>query len=261
MEKDVKWERFFTQNHRYADIINGIGCKGFSIVQESDLQDDDTKSGAKNRDGLRKVAFGTNFAIIGIESQEEMDYRMPLRIMAYDLRRYEKQAARIYRHVRENRNGLTNGEYLYGFKKESKLHPEVTFFLYCGEEPWDGATSLHEILNFENIPKEIREMVSDYRIHVVDVRRLEDTSVFKTDVKQVFDFLRTCEDKEKLVNLLETDASFHELENDTVDLLTQYANSKNLKELLETKKYMEGERTDMCKGLRDVIQIYHIPIG
>lgn len=28
MEKDSKWKRYFSDNRRYADIINGIGCDG-----------------------------------------------------------------------------------------------------------------------------------------------------------------------------------------------------------------------------------------
>ena len=30
MGKDVKWSEFFEDNRRYADIINGVICKGSS---------------------------------------------------------------------------------------------------------------------------------------------------------------------------------------------------------------------------------------
>lgn len=69
MKKDIRWEDFFSNNNRYADIINGIGCQGYPVVQEKDLREAANKSGAKSRDALRKVAFGADFALIGIESQ------------------------------------------------------------------------------------------------------------------------------------------------------------------------------------------------
>lgn len=51
---------------------------------------------------VRKVAFGINFAIIGIEQQEEIDYRIPLRQMSYEAGEYENQAATIRKKVRNN---------------------------------------------------------------------------------------------------------------------------------------------------------------
>ena len=37
MKKDVGWKSFFEDNHRYADVINGIGCNGKQFVKDSDL--------------------------------------------------------------------------------------------------------------------------------------------------------------------------------------------------------------------------------
>ena len=66
MGKDVEWKSFFQDNHRYADIINGIGCGGVQLVKDTDLTEVDPTVKKKSRDILRKVAFGMNFAIIGI---------------------------------------------------------------------------------------------------------------------------------------------------------------------------------------------------
>ena len=82
---------------------------------------------------LRKAALGMNFVIVGIENQDEMDYELPLRNMYYDVTNYQKQMAKIRKVVRENAKGLGAGEYMYGFKKDSKLNPQVTFVLYYGE--------------------------------------------------------------------------------------------------------------------------------
>ena len=39
-------------------------------------------------------------------------------------------------------------------------------------------------------------------------KKLEDTNAFRTDLKQVFDFIRCSEDKEKLDELIKADAAY-----------------------------------------------------
>ena len=85
MEKDFFSNNFFSDNERFADIINGIGCGGKTFVQEKNLQELDTRvrlgrfrgferkqKRRRNlyRDLVRKTPFKVNFAIIDIENQE-----------------------------------------------------------------------------------------------------------------------------------------------------------------------------------------------
>ena len=264
MKKDVGWKGFLSDDARYADVINGIGCNGEQVVTKEDLQEMDTQTGffrkilysrkgsIKIRDCLRKVAFGTNFAIIGIENQDSMDYSIPLRNMSYDVDAYEKQANKIRKEVRRFHRGLSPGEYLHGFRKEDKLFPAVTFILYSGLKPWDGPKSLYDMLDFTDIPEELKQLVSDYKINVVEIRKLEDTSVFKTDVRQVFDFIRCANDKRALRKLVEADDYYKNMEEDAFDVAVQYTNAA---ELIETKEYYEKEGSvDMCKALTELIE-------
>lgn len=251
MGKDEGWYSYFQDNHRYADVINGIGCEGEQFVKADDLEEADTTEKKKSRDLLRKVAFGVNYAIIGIENQEKMDYELPLRNMQYDASRYQKQATAIGKEVRANKKGLLPGEYMYGFKKDSKLNPIVTFALYTGEEKWDGATSLHDILDFTNMPESLKNMVSDYKINVIDIRQMENTDVFQTDVKQVFDFIRCSENKEKLFRLVESDEYYQHMEKDAFDVVTKYTNSKDLVNMEEYE--LEGGKRNVCKAIRDLM--------
>ena len=214
MGKDVEWKSFFQDNHRYADIINGIGCGGVQLVKDMDLTEVDSTVKKKSRDILRKVALGVNFAIIGIENQEEMDYEYPLRNMQYDVDQYQRQAAELRKEVRANPTGLEPGEYMYGFKKDSKLNPLITFVLYAGEKAWDGPTCLHDMIDFTDVPDELKAMVSDYKVNIIDIRQFENTDVFKTDVKQVFDFIRYSEDMDKLLDLVESDAYYKKMDED-----------------------------------------------
>ena len=251
MRKAEEWNIFFEDNHRYADLINGIGCDGVQFVKDTDLTEVDPMEGKKSRDMLRKVAFGVNFAIIGVEHQENNDYEIPLRTLSYDVSRYQKQASLIKKIVRAKPKGLESGEYMYGFEKNSKLNPIVTFVLYAGEQDWDGPYSLHDMIDFTDIPDKLREMVSDYKINLINIGQLENTDVFKTDVKQVFDFIRCSNDKNKLLELVENNAYYKEMEDDALDVVAQYTRSK---ELIRAKEYKtEGGKNDVCKAIRDLM--------
>ena len=251
MGKDVEWKSFFQDNHRYADIINGIGCGGVQLVKDTDLTEVDPGAKKKSRDLLRKAALGVNFAIVGIESQEQVDYELPLRNLHYDAAQYQKQATVIRKEVQAKADGLEPGEYMYGFKKDSKLNPLVTFILYAGKEAWDGPHHLHDMLDFTDIPDSLKEMVADYKINVIDIRQFENTNVFQTDVKQVFDFIRCSDDKEKLLDLVENDRYYKEMDEAAFDVVTKYTNSK---ELVRIKDYtVEGGKNDVCKAIQDLM--------
>ena len=224
MGKDGGWKTYFNDNRRYADLINGIGCHGKQLVKETDLQEEDVTAKEKSRDILRKVAFGTSFVIVGIENQEEKDYSLPLRNMFYDVSNYEKQASKIRKEVRHESN-LEAGEYMYGFKKDSKLHPLATFILYAGKEPWGKPNSLQDMLDFSDVPEELRDIVSDYKLNVIDIRKFENTNLFQTDIKQVFDFIRCSDDKNKLLELVENDVYYSEMDEDAFEVVTKYTNS------------------------------------
>lgn len=271
MEKDMMWKRFFPDNERYADLINGMGCRGKQIVHRDDLEELDTQTGIwRNlrlvrerksvrfshrtgiRDMLRKVAFGINFAVIGVENQEEIDYRMPRRIMSYDSGEYERQAARIRKEVRRNHFGLKSGEYLYGFRKDSRLYPEITFVLYSGSEDWDGPGSLWDIINFEDIPLDLRRMVNNYSIHLIEIRKLKNTDVFQTDIRQVFDFIRYSHDAEKLEALVKNDSYYREMEEDAFDVVVTYMKAE---ELIQVKDYRRKDgKVDICEALTTLIK-------
>ena len=123
MEKDIVWKVFFENEERFADLINGCGLNGKQMVKPEDLKPADTKnlqyygtdtkgeigkilnvcktgkpkkrngkrtkSRTVYRDIVRKVAFGVNFAIIGFDNQDTINYALPLAIMRYDAGEYE----------------------------------------------------------------------------------------------------------------------------------------------------------------------------
>ena len=52
-------------------------------------------------------------------------------------------------------------------KKTDRFTPVITMVVYYGEKPWDGAVSLHGMLN---IPEEMKAFVNDYKILLVEAR-------------------------------------------------------------------------------------------
>lgn len=271
MSQDVTWKSFFSDDERYADIINGIGCNGKQIVSKNDLMEVDTqtylngdafimkqigktahKRKIRIRDMLRKVAFGVNFVIIGIENQEKTDYSMPLRNLIYDVGEYEKQAISIRREVRQKTGAINSGEYLYGFRKDSRLKPVITFIIYSGMDEWDGAKTLHDMLDFKDIPDELKKITPNYQINLIEIRKLKDTSIFKTDVRQVFDFIRCSGDKNKLKELVEKDKYYKCMETDAFDVAVNYTNATQL--IGKKEYYREDGRINMCKAITELIE-------
>ena len=258
LKKDNGWDKFFEDNERYSDIINGIGCQGQQIVKASDLSELDIKVSGKYRDMLRKAAFGVGFAIIGIENQETIDYGLPIRILEYDIGHYRRQKNRIAKRNKykiKNKcidtSNLEKGEFLYKFFKSDKVYPVVTFILYAGEEPWKGPTSLHDVISFQDVPDAIQCLVENYKIHVVDIRRLKDTSIFKTDVKQVFDFLKCTEDEQAMLDLMEKDMYYKNMDIDAYEVVKNYA---NISKAIHVENYQTEGGVNVCKAITDLIE-------
>lgn len=138
-----------------------------------------------------------------------------------------------------------------GFLSDDERYADVINGVACKGEQVVKREDLQEILDFTDIPEELKEMVADYKINLVDIRKLEDTSVFRTDVRQVFDFIRCSSDKNALKNLIETDDYYKNMEEDAFDVAVQYTNAT---ELIEAKEYYEKEgAVDMCQALTELL--------
>lgn len=123
---------------------------------------------------------------------------------------------------------------------------EVSEYLLC-----TGARDLHGILDFTGIPPELRDKVNNYSIYVCEVGKFENTEVFQTDIKQVFDCVRCAEDKEKMYELIMSDPAYRQLDEDTYDIIAEYTKTD---ELINMKQYkQEGGKVNMCKAIEEMI--------
>ena len=264
MDKDLTQKICLSDDERYADLVNGLLLQGEPLISANDLQEMDSQSTPKlwlqkkmrryrqqYRDLIRKTAFGVNFALIGIENQEQVHYLMPLRVMEYDAAEYEKQAIRIRKKARKVK-GLSGAEFMSGFRKNDRLYPCITIVLYYGEQRWDGSKELHGLLDFTDIPEKLRRYINNYYIFVFEISSFDKTDIFQTDIKQIFDFIRCSKDKNKLKELVQNDAAYQEMEEAAYDMIAACTDAE---ELLGMKKYYGKDgRVNMCRGLKEWLE-------
>ncbi|MBR6626561.1 MAG: Rpn family recombination-promoting nuclease/putative transposase [Lachnospiraceae bacterium] len=255
MRRDELLKSYLSDNTRYADLINGYVFEGRQVVRPEDVTELDSQTGYRNgrtkhRDLLRKTALGMNFAIVGVENQDYVDYLMPMRVMGYDVGEYQRQAAIRRKELNRYWNG-TKDEMLSGFCKKDLLTPCITLVLYYGLD-WDGAKDIHSLLNLKDIPPEVLKWVSNYSINLINIRQIKDMDIFITDLKQVFSFIKYSEDKILLRRLVNEDPSYRQLEPEAYDVAVAFTRAKELAAVRD--EYIKGGRVDMCKALTEMLQ-------
>ena len=257
--------RFYENRRRYADLVNGYLFHGEQVVTEEDIKELDSRVvGEKNgtrkngkqfgqvyRDMVRKLIFGMNFAIIAIENQNLVHYAMPIRILYGEALTYQRQVEQIQKRHREKKNLKAEAEFLGSFSKEDRIPSVISLVIYYGEDPWDGAADVYDLLDMTGIPEEMKSLVNHYPIHILDVHRFENTERFQTDIREVFEFIQCANDKEKLKNFIELRKDkLKDMEEDACDVIEAITNTQSLSFRDERYRSEKGG-INMCKALED----------
>ncbi|MCM1223282.1 MAG: Rpn family recombination-promoting nuclease/putative transposase [Lachnospiraceae bacterium] len=183
LKPDTVLKNYWRDNERFADFFNAVLFEGKQIIKPDELEDRDTdessllehresiKSIQESRDNIkiRKkfTAYGIELVMLGLESQEHIHYAMPMRVMGYDYSVYKKQYDSNAKKCKQLK-GLDEDEILSGMRKTDKFAAVITVVVYYGEKPWDGAMTLHEMLD---IPGELKKYVNDYQMLLVEARK------------------------------------------------------------------------------------------
>ena len=154
-------KNYWRDNEQFADLFNAVLFNGEQVIMPEELEDEDTdesiitehRTSSKTieafRDNIKiqKVssANGIQFVLLGLEHQEHIHYAMPMRVMGYDYSSYKKQYDNHAKNYKTSQ-GMDEDEYLSRMRRTDKLMPVVTILIYYGEKPWDGALSLHGML-------------------------------------------------------------------------------------------------------------------
>lgn len=259
---------YYDQPAHFAELINGWIYDGEDCLSPEDITQADRRleqrSGKRPEKGsyrqrcrdIFKQAGELNIRLfVGVELQENMDYSMPLRVMDMDVISYTRQKEFLAAEHRRKKdlNTASSGEFLTGMAKEDRLAPVVTLVLYLSDKPWDGARSLHEMLNFKNISEKAKKYIENYNIHILDVCHTPDRELqkFPPDIRFMLMFIKYTKDKKALADIRQL-CGQETIAEDTFDALADYMNEPELWKMKE-KAGTEKGRINMCEGLRELM--------
>ena len=264
-QKDISLVRYFEDRERYADLINGFVFKGKQVVSEQDVKEMDSRvTGVfgkmkrrfmvqKYEDSVRKIVFGMNFAVVGLENQDRVHYGMPVRIMLEDAAGYDKQLRQIRRRHRSKRD-LRGDEFLSGFARWDKVHPVITICIYYGKTPYDGPKELYQMMEYRDLPETFKEILNNYKIQVLEVRNFKDIDCFRTDLREVFGFIQRSGDKDAESRFaMENADKLKAMDEEAYDVIASVTGSVELEETKERYRE-EGGKINMCEAIRGMIE-------
>ena len=279
IKTDVILKDFWRQNDRFADLFNAVVFQGKEVLKPEALQEMDMdlsgiirfkdyeESLVRTRDVVKKMAFGVEFAVLGIESQMKTHYAMPLRTLLYDGMGYLKEYQEIA-HSRKTGGGMTEAEFLSGMRKEDRLHPIISIVVYYSENVWDGPMCLKDMI--VEMPEEIERIFSDYKMNLVQVRESEQYVFHNEDVKTVFEISREIfkgnfdkinteykdrEIKSELVTVIGKITDSVELmrQGNSKEVVSMCTALEKLKEQGREEGRQEGREEGRQEGLKDLI--------
>lgn len=264
-EKDRISKRYLYVPERIADILNYYIFHGKQIVKAVHIRErkqeyflvkqssGNPKAKEVRRDIVVETEFNAKIVLIAIENQSDIHYAMPVRMLNGEAFWYDEQWKAIGKRHKEKKD-LRGAEYISGFSKMDRLAPTLALCIYFGEEPWDGAKCLKDILDLEGMPREICELFMDYPLYLIEVNKLDNLELFQTDLRLVFGFLQRRKNKEALLTFVqENEEGFRNLPEDAFDFLCVMSNTKMLKEFKKSSE-KEGGPWDMCQAIRELIR-------
>lgn len=266
-KQDVIPIHYFESPDRFADLINGYVYHGEERIRPENVREKSSsvariapkKKGGKEiqtqvitADIVREVGGDMRVSVVALESQTDIHYAMPVRVMNLEGAHYHKQWRAAKKRHRQEKD-LSGAEFLSGYGKDDKLIPMVTIVLYWGKTPWDGPVCLKDMMDLEAYPEELREMIADYPIHLLEVRKYQRIEEFRTDLQQVFGFLQLENNKEALkLYVNRHEEVFRNLSDDAYDMISVMTHSD---ELMECRDDFEQEdRGDMCQAIKEMIE-------
>ena len=264
---DKETKAYMRENEIFADAFNFFLYDGAQKIQPGRLRELDTTEliqlpGTdekqlseviqKYRDVLKSVVMmqdeKASYLLLGIENQTEVHYAMPVRNMLYDAMQYGKQVSELAADHGKHRAELkmTGAEYLSGFLKTDKLLPVITLVIHFSDAEWDGAKSLHEMMEWPDA--HLKEHVQDYKIQLIDPAKIrpEEFEKFSTSLREVLECIKYSKDKKKLRKLVENNPR-----------MTMEVNAARVVQAVTGTKFRISEETevvDMCQAIDEMVE-------
>ncbi len=262
--KDTVTKDYIKQNTIFADAFNYYIYGGQQRIMPKQLRELDAAEtivpyGADDagepeqvyRDVMKSMVAMKDeraaYLLLGIESQGEVNYAMPVKNLVYDAINYARQvqkAASSHREAKDSK-GHSKGEFLSGFYKADRLIPVITLVILFSPDEWDGPTSLHEMLNIED--EHILSLLPDYQIHLITPYGLskDELNKFHSSLREVLTFIKYSKDKGKMEEAVRD--NFKKLRKEEINVLNYCAN-------VNLKLSPGEEEVDVCKAWEDMKQ-------
>lgn len=256
-EKDLWQSDYFDSNVRFADAYNGIFFDGRAIIKPEELEPCDSVliQHFQNQNAVKVICDkvrkwkGQHLAILPLENQSYVDYRMVLRTMHEEVLGYEKQRKDAYETAQQDGYKFNSNEFLSGMKKDQKFSPVIPLILYLGtNSEWDGAKTLHELLD---IDEELKPFVNNYKLNFYDYHDKTDFSNFKTENRLLFEVLSNADNKEKVKQLFHEESENYTLDREAAAALLGMVGIKMDLDNLKTEKDGKVEYK-MCKAFEEI---------
>lgn len=262
LKPDTVLKNYWNDKEQFADLFNAVLFDGEQIIKAEELEDADTEESnvlehrdyaesiKASRDNMKiqkkSTTLGVQFVLLGLEHQEHIHYAMPMRVMGYDYGSYKKQYGSNARQYK-TASDMEEDEYLSRMKKTDKFTPVITIVVYYGEKAWDGATSLHGMLN---IPEKMKALVNDYKMRLVEARENKLT-LHNMNNKDLFYLLQIVLDKSIPKNEAKQKAIQYSREH-KVDksVLMTVAGASNMK--LDYNALAQRGDVDMCTLFEEI---------
>ena len=264
---DTKQKLYFEDPKRFADAWNGVLYGGRKVIAWEELLEVDSvltyadQGHSLERIGdavFKRTAGGEELAILVLENQGNVDYSMPARIFMTEALAYDKQVRAIKQKNKRDYEAYGKkgpiGAYLYRFRREDKLRPVCTLVLWWNTAEWDGARSLHEMIDFRGT-EELKGLVPEYPIHLVDMRKIRDEKVFQTDLRTMVALFQKKKDKVAFKEYCDNCEEKYKLVGDAVLALEELIESPELAEYHKRAKEKEqGKELEVCQAITDLIE-------
>lgn len=255
LKPDTVLKNYWRNNEQFADLFNAVLFDGEPVIKPEELEDADTEESSilehkeyaesiqASRDNIkiskRSTVHGVEYVLLGNESQQHIHYATPMRVMGYDFGTYKKQYDSNSKKYKTS-DGMNEDEYLSGMKKTDRFIPVITVVIYYGDKVWDGATTLHGMLD---IPEKIVRYVNDYKILLVEARQ-NDLVLHNMNNVDLFNLLEIILDKKMPKNEAKKKAiqygEEHQVDKSVVMTVAGATNSK-----IDYNAFEKGEVT-MC---------------
>lgn len=262
--KEEPMIEFYEKRQHFAELMNGWLFGGQEEISPEQVRSMNSRYTAKSgkgyrrryrsryRDVIKRIEGSQIHLILGTEIQSYIDYAMPVRIMDYDAVEYSAQISDI---LQKNRRENPKQVNLSAIEKTDLLTPILTFVLYLGEEPWDAANNLHNILDFSKVPEKLKQYIPDYPFRVLDVCHTLDERLleFPDDIACMFLILKYQKDKKKLLEVVERFQMFQNVSEDAYDAVWTYTNERKLLEIKD-KSQEENGGVNVCQAIRELVE-------